>query len=160
MIWTCPTEDARGARGVWTASSRDFERWTQPVLLFDPGFALADPVIVEHEGSYTMAFTDMRGEDRPGTYFRAIRTASSRLGPGPFVGISALLTPKLTRSPALAREGKTWTLIYERTDAGRLEAISASPKEPWRPRGEGLALPEGRWPSLWALPEALRPQRG
>lgn len=160
MVWTCLRQDSTDLRGVWTASSRDFRRWTHPVLLFDPGYPVAEPVVAGQEGSYRLAFTDMRGEDRPDTYFRAIRIASGPEGAGPFLGISALLTPKLTRSGALVRDTKGWTLVYERTDTRQLEALRATEGNNWKPHTAPLALPGGRLPSACALPEGLDVPRG
>ncbi len=146
LIWTLASGSDE-LEGVWTASSKDFIHWTQPVLLLDPGYPVCEATVLGHPGSYAMAFTDARGALRPDTYFRAIRTAWSPMGTGPFMGISALLTPKLTQSPVLIREATRRLLIYEKTGCNELGALCWTPGEEARRAEAQVNLPAARSPA-------------
>jgi hypothetical protein len=69
------------------------------------------------------------------------------MGTGPFMGISALLTPKLTQSPLLVRQAGRRLLIYEKTGCNELGALCWAPGEEARDIGDQLSLPSGRSPA-------------
>lgn len=155
VIWSVGEPDDAGGRGVWASTSANLTDWTDPVLLFDAGFAIGAVSATRGRGGYLMAFTDRRGEDKPGTYFRAIRTAGSPMAAGPFMRVSSLLTPRLTRRPALCFHAGRWLLVYERYEPTRLEALASEDGRTWRDITASVHLPRGRRPSLCAVDEAI-----
>ena len=154
VVWTSRTGSGAAARrALWAAPTRDFATMGPTVSLFDPGYDVAQPDVLAAEGLYVLAFRDDRG-DAGDAYFNAIRTAASRMGAGPFVNVSSLLTPHDSAHPALLHGDAGWLLLFELD--GAPAALASATGTEWVDVSARLDWPAGaRQVSVCRIADAL-----
>ncbi len=130
---------------IWGAATKDFHTCSPSRLFFDPGYSVIDATVVRFSGRWLMAFKDERGQNRPGTDFKAIRVAWSPQAEGPYAEISALLSPPPTEGPVLFRREEMLTMLFDHFLEGYFGGLQSADGHTW-----------GSLPALPALPDGLR----
>jgi Glycosyl hydrolases family 43 len=99
---------------IWSARTPDFITFTQPRVLFDPGFSVIDATIVPQGGTYHMFFKDERFGHVYGER-RSVRLATAPHLEGPYTVVTDSITPTITEGPAVCHlpDGTTWCLLYD-----------------------------------------------
>jgi hypothetical protein len=115
---------------IWAATTTDFEAYSPAEWFFDPGYSVIDATVARHGGAYLMAFKDERGENRPGTAYKAIRVCTSADG-REFAAISDLVTPTLVEGPSLFRHQGRWVMVYDHFEEGRYGASTSPDGRVW-----------------------------
>lgn len=90
-----------------------------------------------------MAFKDERGENRKRTEYKALRTALSLRGVGPFESVSELITPSLVEGPALYKIDGQWMMLYDYFHNHHYGASLSEDGIGWRVSEVEVILPEG-----------------
>ena len=99
---------------IWYCRTGDFQTFTAPQVLFDPGFTVIDATIVPFEGIFYMFFKDERFGHQHGER-RFIQVATSAHLEGPYTIATEPVTPSITEGPALMQaEDGTWYLFFDR----------------------------------------------
>jgi len=95
--------------------TRDFNSYTKPKLLFDPGFAVIDSCIVFHKGLYVLFFKDEREKSQAPKTWKSIRAAYSLFVLGPYEDLSGSISPNWREAPTVFKnnDSKSWYLFYE-----------------------------------------------
>lgn len=88
---------------IWCARSLDLHHFSEPRLLFNPGYDVIDATIQGTGTNYRMAFKD----ERKGV--KAIRITTAPRLEGPYGDVSAVLTPPDTEGPIFWNGG----LVYD-----------------------------------------------
>ena len=147
LIWSStvsedPSDAIRDHR-IWACETEDFRSFSKSHLFFDPGYNVIDATVTHLGGAYLMVFKDERGENRPGTEFKALRTAMSLRASGPFESVSDLITPSLVEGPTLYRKDELWVMLYDHFHDHHYGASLSEDGRNWQVSEVEIALPEG-----------------
>lgn len=146
LIWSSATGAANNAvdwnHRIWSCSTRNFQIFSPPEKWFDPGYSVIDATVMRSGTEYLMAFKDERGRNEADTPYKAIRTARSSRGSGPWHEVSDLMTPTLTEGPSLffAPDGST-LMLYDHFIEGRFGARRTRDGRIWEAADDGLEFP-------------------
>jgi hypothetical protein len=112
---------------IWGARTDDFQAFSTPKVLFDPGFTVIDATIMPLDDTYFMFFKDERFGHAHGEH-RYIQVASSLTLDGPYKRITDAITPSITEGPAVIRppDSDHWYLMYDHCMDNRY-GLSLSP---------------------------------
>jgi beta-xylosidase len=127
---------------IWYSETTDFRTLTAPAILFDPGYSVIDATVVEHAGAFYMIYKDERGENAPGTDFKAMRVATASDPRGPYTPQTGLVTPHLTEGPTVFRAGDRWRMLYDFFTDNRWGASESEDLLHWHPI-DHLSVPQG-----------------
>ncbi len=112
------TEEENNNHRLYYTTTKDFNRFSDTKLFFDPGFSSIDATIVlQSKGHYVLVFKD---NTRP---YRNIRVAFAEHALGPYTDVSAPFTAPFTEGPSVAKAGDDWLIYY---DAYRDKKFGAS----------------------------------
>lgn len=147
LIWSSATDAPNNPvdwnHRIWSCSTRDFRTFSPPEKWFDPGYSVIDASVLRLGDEYLMAFKDERGQNQRGTPFKAIRTARSKRGSGPWQEVSELVTPTLTEGPSLflAPDGSTLMMVYDHFIEDRFGMRTSQNGRDWQAADDGLEFP-------------------
>lgn len=128
---------------IWEVTTKDFKTCSSARLFFDPCYSVIDATVVRFGGRWLMAFKDERGQNRPGTGFKAIRAAWASQAAGPHSEISALLSPPLTEGPVLFRREGMLTMLFDHFSEGYFGGLQSADGRTWNALPNPLVLPDG-----------------
>jgi glycosyl hydrolase family 43 len=151
VFWASITAD-RPYQRIWFAETSDFRSLTPPAVLFDPGYSVIDATLVEYAGTVTMIYKDERGENAPGTGFKAMRVATAPDPRGPYTPKTGLLTPPLTEGPAVFRVEDRWRMLYDFFTDDRWGASESEDLLHWHPVDHLSVPPGARHGSVFSVP--------
>jgi pectinesterase len=115
VTWSCTIaknfiqafqEDVETNPRIWYATTRDFEAFSDPQLLFDNNYAVRDAQILQVGTRYALLHND---NTQP---IEALRVAFSDSPYGPWGPSTDAFTAKGTSSPAAIRSGDEWWIYY------------------------------------------------
>ncbi|MBI3912115.1 MAG: glycoside hydrolase family 43 protein [Armatimonadetes bacterium] len=142
LFWASITEPGNHQR-IWACRTRDFQRFSQPVVLFDPDYTVIDATIVRNGRTWVMVYKDERGRNEPNTDNKAMRMATASSLNGPYGMPTGLITPHLTEGPAVFRVNGRWLMLYDYFLDGKWGASASDDLKSWRPVTENLSVPPG-----------------
>jgi hypothetical protein len=128
---------------IWTCSTPDFETFSAPSCLFDPGYNVIDACVVAHDDAYLMAFKDERGENSVDTDHKDIRLARAPSGGGPFTTVTDPVTPAPVEGPTMFHNGEEWLMLYDHFIEGRYGASRSADASDWAVCDSLMRFPDG-----------------
>ena len=117
VTWSCTIarnfiqafqEDVETNPRIWYATTRDFETFSDPQLLFDNNYAVRDAQILQLGARYALLHNDNTGP------IENLRVAFSDSPLGPWGPSTDAFTAKGTASPAAIRSGDEWWIYHSR----------------------------------------------
>jgi hypothetical protein len=127
---------------IWACETKDFQTFSESHLFFDPGYNVIDATVAPLGDAYLMVFKDERGENRKGTEYKALRTAMSLRGIGPFESVSDLISPSLVEGPTLYQKDGLWILLYDHFHDHHYGASLSEDGREWQVSEVEVILPE------------------
>ena len=120
--------------------TRDFETFTTPKVLFDPGHSVIDAVIVDRpDGRFALVFKDERVDQR------RLRVAFGTTLFGPFDNVSDPLTPPYSEGPTVLRlPDGNFLVYYDSYGAGCYGAIESRDLKRWTDVSDRITCPLGQ----------------
>lgn len=115
VTWSCTIaknsiqafqEDVEGNPRIWYATTRDFETFSDPQLLFDNNYAVRDAQILQLGTRYALLHNDNTWP------MQSLRVAFSDSPRGPWGPSTDAFTAKGTASPAAIRSGHEWWIYH------------------------------------------------
>jgi hypothetical protein len=115
VTWSCTLarnaiqafqEDTEHNPRIWYATTKDFEGFSEPKLLFDNNYATRDAQIIHAGMHYVLLHND---NSRP---MQNLRAAIGDSPTGPWGPSSNAFTPKFSESPAAVRNGAEWWIYF------------------------------------------------
>jgi hypothetical protein len=115
VTWSCTIaknfiqafqEDVESNPRIWYATTRDFETFSDPQLLFDNNYAVRDAQILQLGTRYALLHNDNTWP------MQNLRVAFSDSPHGPWGSSSDAFTAKGTASPAAIRSGGEWWIYH------------------------------------------------
>jgi hypothetical protein len=108
---------------IWYVTTRDFESFSPPAVLLDPGYSCIDAAMLKDGEKYYLFFKDERAnnapEDVPQPEYQNIRSASADSPYGPFGNVSATITGEnpagvwLNEGPTPIKLGEWTYVVYD-----------------------------------------------
>lgn len=141
---------------IWTCSTPDFETFSAPSCLFDPGYNVIDACVVRLDGEYLMAFKDERGENTVDTDHKDVRLARAPVGGGPFADVTEPVTPAPVEGPTVFHNGEEWLVLYDHFIEGRYGASRSDDARHWEVCDSAMEFPDGlRHGDVLEVPDAV-----
>ncbi|MBB5437795.1 hypothetical protein HDC92_001469 [Pedobacter sp. AK017] len=114
-------EDEENNHRMYAITTKDFKTFTDTKLFLDPGFSVIDAVIVQRSAKDHVLV--LKDNTRPN---RNLKVAFSSDALGPYTGVSAAFTGKLTEGPTVVRLGKDWLIYYDAYGEKKYAAMKTS----------------------------------
>jgi len=92
---------------LYFTATRDFKRFAETKLFFDPGFSVIDPFLLKVGDRYVLVCKD---NSRPNLNLR-VAFANSPLGP--WLDVSEPFTQKFTEGPCVLKVGDFWLVYFD-----------------------------------------------
>lgn len=110
-------EDISNNHRLYYITTKDFDTFSEPELLYDPGFSCIDAIIVKRgTGDYAMVLKD---NTRPN---RNLKVAFAKSAEGPYGPASEAFTEPFSEGPSALKSGEKYYIYY---DAYRKYAYNA-----------------------------------
>jgi hypothetical protein len=149
-------EETRGQAKVnmriWYATTTDFKSFSEPKVLYDPGYTCIDATFIKAKGRYHLFFKDER--DNPSK--KQVRVATASAAEGPYGKPSDALTVTRVEAPAAAVIGSDYMVYFDEYRWGRYGAIRSPDLESWTDVSKLMSFPEGmRHGSVFPIPREI-----
>ena len=125
---------------IWYSTTRDFDLFSEPELLFDPNYSVRDATILEDRGRYTLLHND---STRP---MLDLRVSVSSTPFGPWGLASDAFTGKFTGSPAAIQSGHDWWIYFTNTRTGAVGLLKTRDFRTFQDASTRMSFPEGMHP--------------
>ncbi|MCH4886993.1 hypothetical protein EZV73_05405 [Acidaminobacter sp. JC074] len=113
IFWSSTVGKKENGHRIWAVKTPDFKSFSDPFILFDPGYNVIDANIIYHNDEYLMTFKDERGENKKGTDYKRLRTAKSHSALGPFNSISDMFLSELVEGPTVYQVEDKLLMLYD-----------------------------------------------
>ncbi len=138
---------------IWCSRTTDFQSFSPPRVLFDPGFTVIDATIVPFEGTFYMFFKDERFGYKHGEH-RFIQVATAANLEGPYTIATEPVTPSITEGPALMQaEDGQWYLFFDRCMENAYGVAVGHDLLHWQEAADPHFPPNARHGSILAVSE-------
>lgn len=144
IIWSSVAEGVERNR-IYSSFTKDFQSFTGPQVLFDPGYDVIDATILRTNSRYYLIFKDQTKD--PLTY--KLRLAHGPTLEGPWTGISATFTESWSEGPSALKIGRNYFIYYDHYRAVpghetiRYEAVRSTDLQRWTPIDDQISFPKG-----------------
>ena len=131
-------EEEENNHRMYAVTTKDFKTFSKARLFLDPGFSVIDAVIVKKAAKdYVLVLKD---NTRPN---RNLKVAFSNQALGPYTGISAPFSGKLTEGPTVVKAGKDWLIYYDAYGEKRYAAMKTRDFKSFTDVSSEVSIPEG-----------------
>ncbi len=139
---------------IWCARTEDFRTFSEPRVLFDPGFTVIDATIARSEDTFYMFFKDERFGHAHGEH-RYIQLATAPALDGPYELVPGAITPSITEGPAVIRsiDPDRWLLIYDHCMDNCYGAAISHDLLHWQTVSDTRFPPNARHGSVFSITE-------
>ena len=141
---------------IWACRTADFQTFTAPFVLFDPGYTVIDATLIQKGDQWIMIFKDERFGHQHGEH-RFLKVATAAHLEGPYRVVTENITESITEGPAVLEvEPECWLLLYDWCMANDYGASESRDLIHWRPlpKGEIAFPPNARHGSVFRITPA------
>ena len=138
---------------IWCARTADFQEFSTPRVLFDPGYTVIDATLLSHNGTWYMAFKDERFGYEHGEH-RYVKIATAPALDGPYTVATGPVTPSITEGPSLFQirdAPPRWALTYDYCMGNDYGASVSDDLLHWERVSDALFPPSARHGSVFAV---------
>lgn len=125
---------------IYACTTKDFETFTTPTVLFDGGFNVIDADIVRDGSRWVMFVKDETLKPEP---VKRIRVTTATVAGGPYGKASEPITEAWTEGPSALRVGNKWFMYFDNYTRGRYGLITSEDLVHWTDESDRLKMPEG-----------------
>jgi len=132
--------EGRWNHRMYYTTTRDFESFDPPEILYDHGFSVIDSTIFAVGGAFAMILKD---ETRVPPE-KNLRVAHADRPEGPWGPPSEPITGDYwAEGPTVARIGGRWHVYFDKYQLGRMGVVVSDDLETWEDWSERVSFPEG-----------------
>ena len=144
-------EDAKNNHRLYYMTTRDFKRFSETKLFYDPGFSAIDATLVKRgPKDYVMVVKD---NSRP---MRNLKVAFADSPYGPWSEASEPFTESFTEGPSTARVGDWWYIYYDSYQHGIYGAHRTKDFKSFQDQTGAVSFPVGhKHGTVFMAPEEL-----
>jgi pectinesterase len=125
---------------IWYTTTRDFQVFSDPELLFDPNYSVRDGAILEDRGRYVLVHND---NTLP---MFNLRVSASSTPFGPWGPSSDAFTDKFMESPTAIQSGRDWWIYCTNAQNGSIGLVKTRDFRSFQDASSQVSFPEGRHP--------------
>ncbi len=138
---------------LWYVTTRDFQTFSKPDLLLDPGFAVIDGTFAQGANGKLHLIVKDETPNPAAKYLQVVPAASPT---GPFGAAGRPFTPAWVEGPMTTRIGDETICYWDVYTQGRWGAAATRDFVEWRDVSDRLVMPKGaRHGSLVRIPRAV-----
>jgi len=132
------TEEENNNHRLYYVTTKDFDSFSEPKLLYDAGFSEIDAeIVVQEKGKYVLVLKD---NTRPN---RNIKVAFADHALGPYGPASEAFTGFLTEGPTVARAGKDWLIYFDAYRDKKYGAVKTTDFKTFTDVSSAVSVPAG-----------------
>lgn len=133
------SEDGYNHR-LWCVRTTDFERFSEPEVLWDPGFSVIDATFLDHPrlGLHIIVKDETLKPAK-----KHLRIARARAPGGPFGPLSPPISPDWVEGPTAMMIGDWAYIYYDRYTAGTWGAVRSRDLQTWEDVSSRISFPIG-----------------
>ncbi len=128
---------------TWQVRTRDWRIFSEPKVLFDPGFTQIDATIVPLGPNFYLFSKDERGISNERNRHKAVRVAVAGNLAGPYGHPSDLLTAHATEGPMIFRKNNLFYMYYNFYLDGKWGLSISDNLRDWQTAPATFAMPPG-----------------
>ncbi len=137
---TLGTVKSGGNHRIYSMTTRDFRKFSEPKVFFDPGYPVIDATILEAKGKFHLIFKDER--DTP--VRKQMLIAGGASIEGPWSNIAGPLTESWTEGPSALRVGRDYVIYFDHYRAPlHYGAVRSRDLKNWTPVSDRMKFPAG-----------------
>jgi hypothetical protein len=133
------SEDGYNHR-LWYTATRDFRVFSQPNLLWDPGFSVIDATFLDHPRLGLHVIVKDETLTPPKKHLRIARAQSVT---GPFGPLSPPISPDWVEGPTAVQLGEWSYVLFDRYREGGWGAVRSLDLIHWEDASSSIAMPTG-----------------
>ena len=157
IVWSSAIESEGQSpqfRAYYSLTS-DFESFTAPAILFDPGFNNIDTTLLKRGSEYYAIYKET--DDQPAKNYGSIHVARAKDILGPYEPLDAVVLEKeQAEGPTVVDTGEEVLVYFDYYTARNYGARSTLDWSSWQPPAGDFAFPEGqRHGSIFQAPASL-----
>lgn len=123
---------------LYYVATKDFQKFTDPRLFYDPGFNSIDGTLVKANGNYQLVFKD----ERPGQ--KNLRIATAEKAEGPYGKGSEPISGDWVEGPSVAKIGDRWLIYFDHYHNPQYYgALESSDFKTWKDASAKVSFPKG-----------------
>ncbi|WP_375178152.1 hypothetical protein [Sphingobium yanoikuyae] len=150
---TAGTSESGYNHRLWSVSTSDFETFSAPAPLYDPGFSVIDGTFAQAPGGGLYLIVKDETVQPPHKWLQVAKADSPT---GPFGPLSPPFSPGWVEGPMSAQVGDALLCYYDVYKEGRWGAAMTRDMVNWTDVSARLTMPAGaRHGSLLRVPRAL-----
>lgn len=131
-------EDEYNNHRLYYTKTKDFEDFSKPEILYDPGYSSIDAVIVKRaKDDYVLVFKD---NTRPE---RNMRVAFGKTALGPYGNQSPKFTGNFTEGPSVTKVGDQWLIYFDAYDKKSYDAVATKDFKTFEDINNKISIPAG-----------------
>ncbi|MEO0483297.1 MAG: glycoside hydrolase family 43 protein [Planctomycetota bacterium] len=132
-----------GNHRIWATTTRDFETFAEPFVLFDPGYIVIDATMLPVRSAFGTTYYLIYKDERLDPRMKAMRLATGPTPRGPWSEPSATFTRPWTEAPSALRVGQSWYVYFDAYSKGFYGAVRSSDLVNWRDVTDQVSFPPG-----------------
>lgn len=144
-------EEENNNHRLYYVTTRDFETFSAPELLYDPGFSCIDATLVKRgEQDYVMVLKD---NTRPN---RNLKVAFAKRPTGPYTAASSPFTGFLVEGPSVEKLGDDYFIYFDDYQNHIYGAVKTRDFADFTPMTDSVSIPKGhKHGTIFRAPEAV-----
>lgn len=137
---TQTTADNSYNHRIYYVTTKDFKKYSDTKLLYDPGFNSIDATIVKDGKRWVMFLKDETREPAQ----KNLKVAFAKKLSGPYSKAGDPITGKFwAEGPTTLRKDNTWIVYFDKYTEHKYGAVSSSDLEHWTDVSDKISLPKG-----------------
>jgi len=137
---TQTTADNSYNHRIYYVTTKDFKKYSDTKLLYDPGFNSIDATIVKDGKRWVMFLKDETREPAQ----KNLKVAFAKKLSGPYSKAGDPITGKFwAEGPTTLRKDNTWIVYFDKYTEHKYGAVSSSDLEHWADVSDKISLPKG-----------------
>jgi hypothetical protein len=124
---------------IYCVTTSDFVTFSQPRLLFDPGFNVIDASFLRKADGLVLLIKDERTDPEN----KNIRWTTAQSPLGPFGPLSDPITKNWVEGPTAVRIGDETIVFFDQYRLGKYGAVATRDFEHWYDATDRISIPEG-----------------
>ncbi len=123
---------------LYYVATKDFQKFTEPKLFYDPGFNSIDGTLLKANGKYHLIVKD----ERPGQ--KNLRIATAEKAEGPYSAPSAPISGDWVEGPSVMKTGDRWLIYFDHYHNPQYYgALESKDLKQWQDVSAKVSFPKG-----------------
>ena len=133
-------EGRRYNHRMYYVTTKNFEKWSGPKVLYDPGYSVIDASIVQDGAQWVMF---LKNETRQPAE-KNLRVATAKKLTGPYSAAGPPITGKYwAEGPTAVKIGGQWVVYFDKYTEKKYGAVTSPDLVHWKDNSDAVSFPKG-----------------